>query len=293
MSEPLPEKILVVGHLGLLGQALMNRLGRRAQGVDRDECDVTDPRRIETVLEEIQPQVVVNCAAYTAVDQAESEPDLARRLNVDAVENLAQATRRRKVHLITLSTDYVFTGRGTEPFPEDAPPECFGPESVYGRTKLEGELRLRQAGGPWCIARTQWLYGAGGKNFIDRIAVLARERPSLRVVNDQIGAPTWSHDLAASLEVLIDHRATGVYHVVNSGFASWFEVARHVVERLDLPCVVEPCASEDYPTPARRPKNSRLSQEKFARLAGAPMRHWTEALDEYFAAKTPVHAAPR
>jgi dTDP-4-dehydrorhamnose reductase len=280
-----PAEILVVGHLGMLGHTLLRRLGGRARGVDRAECDVTDPARIAEVLEQVRPRTIVNCAAYTAVDQAESEPELARRLNADAVENLSRAAAARNIHFITISTDYVFNGAGDAPFDEDAPESAFGPTSVYGQTKLEGEQRLVRAGGDWCIARTQWLYGEGGKNFIDRIAQLAAERPALKVVDDQIGAPTWVEDLAGALEVLIDRRATGYYHLVNSGFDSWCAVARHVVARLGLPCEVAACASEEYPTPAKRPKNSRLSQRKYAALAGAPLRPWREAVDEYLAAK--------
>lgn len=284
MSDKTPEKILVVGHLGLLGQTLLARLGARAVGVDRGECDVTDPCQIAATLDDVKPGSIINCAAYTAVDQAESEPALARLLNADAVELLGQAARQREIHFVTISTDYVFNGLGSDPFAEDAPASDFGPECVYGRTKLEGEERLRAVGGRWCIARTQWLYGAGGKNFIDRIAELALERPALRVVNDQVGAPTWVKDLAAALETLADRRATGVYHVVNSGYTSWYEVACHVVSRLGRTgCEVSPCASEEYPTPARRPKNSRLSQQKLIDLTGHPLRPWTAALDEYLA----------
>lgn len=276
-----PAEILVVGHLGMLGSALLRRLGARAAGVDRAECDVTDPERIAATLDQVRPRTVVNCAAYTAVDQAESEPELAGRLNADAVELLGRASAARGIHFITISTDYVFKGEGSEPYPEDAPADAFGPSSVYGQTKLDGERRLAAVGGDWCIARTQWLYGAGGKNFIDRIAQLASERPALKVVDDQIGAPTWVEDLAGALEVLIDRHATGYYHLVNSGYDSWCAVARHVVQRLGLTCEVNACASEEYPTPAKRPKNSRLAQGKYAALAGAPLRPWREAVDEY------------
>ena len=277
--------ILVIGHRGMLGRELMERLGGRAAGVDVGECDITDPAQVEAALDELRPRCVINCAAYTAVDQAESEPEAARRINADAVETLARAAARRDLHLITISTDYVFTGEGDAPWPEDAPEEAFGPRSVYGRTKLEGERRARAAGGRLAIVRTQWLYGAGGGNFVDSIAALARERDSLRVVDDQVGAPTWARDLAAGLELLAERGATGNFHVVNSGFDSWFEVARHVAARLGLAARIEPCASEEFPRPAPRPKNSRLSQDKYAALASAPMRPWRDALDQYLAGR--------
>ena len=277
------KKILLIGSQGLLGRTLQRRLGERAVGIDRDRYDITDAEQIEAMLAWARPSVLINCAAYTAVDRAESEPEAARRLNADAVELLGQAAARHDAHLIAISTDYVFNGQGSDPFAEDAPESAFGPESVYGRTKLEGERRLRALGGSWCIARTQWLYGAGGKNFVDTIAGLAAQRPTLRVVDDQVGAPTWTEDLAGALITLADARAEGVYHTVNSGYVSWCEVARRVVARLELPCEIVPCRSEEFPTPARRPQNSRLAQSKFAALNGGPLRPWTEALDEYLA----------
>jgi dTDP-4-dehydrorhamnose reductase len=283
MNDAIRRPILVVGHLGMLGQELMRQLGPAAEGVDREECD---PARIAQVIDTIKPSCLVNCAAYTAVDDAESHRDLVMLLNTQAVENLAIATRDRDIHFITLSTDYVFRGYGEKPYAEDPPPDAFGPQSVYGQSKYEGELRLRATGGNWCIARTQWLYGEGGPNFPDTIAKLAANRKELRVVDDQVGAPTWVHDLAEALRVLIDKRATGAYHLVNSGYASWFDVARHVVNRLGLKCTVLPCTTEEFPRAAPRPYNSRMSQEKYIELNGRAMRGWIEALDEYLDTKT-------
>lgn len=281
MNETVKRPILVVGHLGMLGRELMSQLGDRAAGVDREECDITDPEAVARTLDAVTPGCVVNCAAYTAVDEAESHRKEAFLLNAQAVENLAVACRDRGIHFVTLSTDYVFKGQGEKPFEEDASAEVFGPQSVYGQSKYEGELRVRAAGGDWCIIRTQWLYGEGGPNFADTIARLAAERPELRVVDDQVGAPTWVHDLAEGLRVIINKRATGVYHLVNSGYGSWFDVARHVVNRLGLKCTVLPCTSEEFPRPAKRPYNSRLSQAKYIAFNGESMRGWIEALDDY------------
>jgi dTDP-4-dehydrorhamnose reductase len=265
----------------MLGRAVMARLGARAVGGDLPECDITRPEQVRALVRETRPGAILNCAAWTDVDGAESHPEATMRLNAEAVEELGRTACEAGRHLVTISTDYVFTGEGDQPWPEDAPASAFGPRSVYGLTKLEGERRLRAVGGDWCIARAQWLYGEGGKNFIDTIAGLARERDSLKVVNDQVGAPTWTVDLAWALEVLLNRRAAGVYHCVSGGYVSWWGVARRVVERLGLACRVEPCASEVFPRPARRPLNSRLAQGKFAALAGRPMRPWTEALDAY------------
>jgi dTDP-4-dehydrorhamnose reductase len=275
------DKIMILGARGMLGRDLLARLGGRAVGLDLPECDITQPDSVAAALDQYRPDALVNCAAYTAVDKAEEQQELARKLNADAVELLAVAARDRGIHFITISTDYVFHGAGDQPFPEDAPQDAYGPQNVYGQTKLEGELKARAAGGDWCIARTQWLYGKNGKNFIDSIAALAASRGKIRVVNDQVGAATWTVDVAAGLEKIIDARATGVYHLVNSGYGSWFDVASRVVANKGLKCVVEPCTSEEFPRPAARPRNSRLLQTKYATLAGKPMRPWQEAVDEY------------
>ncbi|MEN6626851.1 MAG: dTDP-4-dehydrorhamnose reductase [Candidatus Sumerlaeia bacterium] len=277
--------ILITGGRGMLGRDLTARLGERAVALDLPECDITQPDSIARALDEYKPASIVNCAAYTAVDKAEEQEELARRLNADAVELLARAAKERGIHFVSISTDYVFHGHGEEPFPEDAPESAFGPLSIYGRTKLEGELKIRAVGGDWAIVRTQWLYGRNGKNFIDSIAELAASRDRIRVVNDQVGAATWTVDLAEGLEKIVDARATGVYHIVNSGYGSWFDVASRVVQNLKLNCIVEPCTSDEFPRPAARPHNSRLLQTKYAALAGAPLRPWTEAVDEYLSQK--------
>ncbi len=278
-------EILITGGRGMLGRDLAARLGGRAVAYDVEECDITDAAAVARTLDDLRPAHLVNCAAWTDVDGAETREADALRLNAEAPEILARACRGRGIHFITISTDYVFTGEGSAPWPEDAPPEAFGPRNAYGRTKLEGERRVAGIGGDWCIARTQWLYGAGGKNFPDTMVKLGRERERLRVVDDQVGALTWSVDLAEALERLIDARATGFYHCVNGGWGSWCDVARRVMDRLGLPCQVDACGSDEFPRPAHRPFNSRMRQEKYARLAGAPLRPWQEALDEYLAVR--------
>lgn len=280
-DEKKQTSVLIVGGRGMLGRDLTARLGDRAISLDLPECDITSRESIDAALDQHRPDALVNCAAYTAVDLAETQQTLAKKLNADAVELLARAAKERGIHFITISTDYVFHGQGSEPFPEDAPESAYGPLNVYGQTKLEGELRARAVGGDWCIARTQWLYGKNGKNFIDSIAGLAASRDKIRVVNDQFGAATWTVDVAAGLEKLIDARALGVFHAVNSGYGSWFDVASRIVQNLNLNCIVEPCTTDEFPRPARRPNNSRLLQTKFAAVAGQPMRRWEEAVDEY------------
>jgi dTDP-4-dehydrorhamnose reductase len=224
---------------------------------------------------------VINCAAYTAVDKAETEEVLATRINGEAVGLLGELARKHGIHLITISTDYVFYGSGETPWPADAPSEAYGPLNAYGRGKLDGERRLRAAGGHWTIARTQWLYGDGGPNFIKSIARLATDRDEIKVVNDQFGAVTWTHDVADGLYKLAAHGAQGCFHLVNDGFGSWFEAACQIVEKLGLDCIVQPCLTSEFPRPAARPANSRMSQSKFIQLTGSPLPKWQHALDRY------------
>ena len=265
----------------MLGREVMARLGERGVGGDLPEVDITRKDQVAEWLDRHRPGCLINCAAYTDVDAAESNPDAARRLNADAVELLGRLCRERDIHLITLSTDYVFTGEGMDPWPEEAPTGAFGPGCVYGRTKLEGERRLAAVGGRWALVRTQWLYEARARNFANTILKLAAERTELKVVNDQVGAPTWAACLAEGLVRLAEAGATGYFHAVNSGFASWFEVAQFLTKRLGLDCTVRPCTSEQFPRPATRPKNCRLDQSRFARLEGGPMIPWQEALEQY------------
>jgi len=273
-------KTLVFGHRGMLGRVVASRPG--VIGLDLPECDITDPDAVKEAVQRERPAVIINCAAYTRVDDAEADEALATRVNGDAVGYLAEAARHVDAYFLTLSTDYVFSGQGQTPWREADAPE---PQSAYGRSKLAGEKRVQEVGGRWAIVRTQWLYGEGGPNFIDTIARLAAEKDTLSVVNDQIGAPTWANDLAGVLWALAERRAEGVFHAANSGYASWFDVACRVFEQLELDCKVTPCSSEEFPRPAKRPRNSRLNTAKLAGLLGAPLRPWQEALDEYLAGR--------
>jgi dTDP-4-dehydrorhamnose reductase len=288
----------------MLGIAVCAELGSRALGLTHAGLDVTDAAAVARALGAHQPVAIVNCAAWTDVDGAESHPAEAAALNAGAVGNLARAAAARGIYFITISTDYVFDGTGVAPWPEVAPPVAspdaeesearrlgFQPLGVYGASKLAGERALMAAGGDWCLVRTQWLYGAGGRNFVDTIARVARERGAapvsgtpvapLRVVDDQHGAPTWVRDVARGLRVLIEQRARGVFHVVNSGETTWHGVAEFILRELALDCPLEPCGSDEFPRPARRPVNSRLSQACFAAVAGASLPDWQTALREY------------
>ena len=262
----LSKKWMVIGCKGMLGHTVMRRLGATAVGIDLPECDITDREAVFEVIQREKPAVILNCAAYTRVDDAEKEEVLATRINGDAVGYLAECAKEVNAYFLTISTDYVFPGQGQRPYYEDA---FLGPRSAYGRSKAAGEERVQQIGGRWAIVRIQWLYGEGGNNFIDTIARLAKEKPELKVVDDQVGAPTWTEDMSQILIDIARLQAEGIYHAANSGYASWYEVARFVVDQLALDCEIKPCSSEEFPRPAIRPQNSRLSLGKVVAAVGA------------------------
>lgn len=285
--------ILVTGASGQVGFELVRCLQGLGTVIapSRGTLDLTDPRSIVTALEEIQPSLIVNPAAYTAVDQAESDVGNAMRVNAAAPGELAAAASRSGVPLIHYSTDYVFDGSKQVAYVEDDAP---GPLNVYGESKLAGERAIEAAGVPHLILRTSWVYGARGRNFLKTMLRLGEQRSELRIVDDQRGAPTWSrtiatltaHIVAQAVAVPRDERAewwsarTGTYHMSATGDASWAELAKAIFELASpekAPKIV-PIASSDYPTPARRPANSRLSSAKLVEMFGIRPPHWHEAL---------------
>jgi dTDP-4-dehydrorhamnose reductase len=286
-------RILVTGVTGQVGGALARRLPPSAAVLtaDRSVLDLAAPQTLAAALDRLEPDLIFNPAAYTAVDKAEDEPDLAARINVEAPGAMARWAAARGVPLIHFSTDYVFDGSGARAWREDDTPQ---PLSVYGATKLAGENAVRGAGGPFLIVRTSWVYAAAGKNFLRTIARLARERSELRVVNDQIGAPTSAAliaDVAAGM--LADGlnnfwencaRAGGLVHLAACGETSWYEFAGAIVEGLKARGValalerIVPIASEDYPTRAQRPRNSRLDLSRLQAVFGIAPPSWQNAL---------------
>jgi len=253
-----------------------------ALGVSHSACDITDRDAVFTLVKKHRPDIILNCAAYTKVDDAEQNENLATRINGEAVACLGEAAKTVDAYFLTFSTDYVFEGEGDTPYLEDDP---VGPACAYGRSKLVGEKRLEELGGRWAILRTQWLYGAGGKNFIDTISDLARGKESLKVVEDQVGAPTWVEDLSEIIVNLMEAGAEGIYHAANSKYASWYEVATYIVSQFGLRCSIHPCSSDEFPRPAKRPHNSRLNLDKITNLLGHRPRPWQEALKEYLLSK--------
>jgi dTDP-4-dehydrorhamnose reductase len=282
-------RILVTGVTGQVGGALVARLPPSATvlAADRGVLDLARPQAIGQTLDRLMPDIIFNPAAYTAVDKAEDEPELARRINAEAPGAMAHWAQARDVPLIHFSTDYVFDGSGERAWREDDAP---GPLSVYGATKLAGETAIRDAGGAYLIVRTSWVYAAEGKNFLRTIARLARERAELRIVADQTGAPTSAAligdvvagMLSEGLETLRElcAGAGGLVHLAASGETSWFGFAEAIVDGLkarDVALSVErivPIATDDYPTKAQRPQNSRLDCGRLQQVFGVTLPAW-------------------
>ncbi len=271
-------KVTIIGASGLLGQALMREwTGDEVVGLRASDVDIRDAGRVRETLGRTQPEWIVLAAAYTDVDGCEKNQDLAFAVNRDGVVNVAEAARQIGSQLLFLSSDYVFDGRKREPYEAD---ETRNPQSVYGRTKAEAEVRLQEILPESCIARTAWLFGVGGKCFPDTILKLAANRPSLDVVDDQRGCPTFSDDLARAIIQLCRRNASGIVHATNAGHCTWFEFAREIIKNAGLATEVRPTNSEKMARPAPRPAYSVLSPASLQKW-GVPMPTWQDALQRY------------
>ena len=289
-------KILLLGKNGQVGWELQRSLAPLGELLSCDfdtpgelKADFSDPAALAALVRRVQPQLVVNAAAHTAVDKAEGEPDLARAINATAPGIVAREAAALGALLVHYSTDYIFDGSGSAPRDEDAPT---GPLSVYGRTKLEGEQLIRASGCRHLILRTSWVYAARGGNFARTMLRLAAERDSLNVIDDQIGAPTGAELLAdvtahAALRVLAEPALAGSYHCVAGGETSWFDYARFVIEWARAqgqairvaPDAIHPIPTRAFPTPAARPLNSRLATHKLQRAFGLTLPHWQPGVE--------------
>jgi dTDP-4-dehydrorhamnose reductase len=271
-------RVLIFGATGLLGKALLREWqGDSVIGLSSSDADLRDAQRISEVTGAARPDWIVLAAAYTDVDGCESNRDLAFAVNRDGAINVAKAAKEVSARLIFLSSDYVFDG--TKKSPYDAG-DGRNPQSVYGRSKAEAEVKLLGFLPDSCIARTSWLFGAGGKCFPDTILKLASTRPALDVVNDQRGCPTYSVDLARAIIQLCHKNASGIVHVTNAGDCTWYEFATEIVRRAGLKTSVHPVTSQQMKRPAPRPEYSVLSPRKL-RTLGIGMPSWRDALDRY------------
>ena len=282
-------KILLTGITGQVGQELERTLSSIGEviGVSRAELDLGQPDQIQPRIAEIKPQVIVNAAAYTAVDKSETETDVAMTINADAPKAIARSAQDIGATLVHISTDYVFNGQNHTPYLET---DQTSPLGVYGSSKLLGEEGVRQNCDRHIILRTAWVYGSRGHgNFIKTMLRLGADREELRVVEDQIGSPTWSYDIAVAITSLVaksldDSEIQGTYHFTNSGVASWYDLAVAIfaeAKQLGFPLKIErvlPITTADYPTPAQRPAYSVLSKVKITETLGVYPPHWRESL---------------
>ncbi|MDD3252734.1 MAG: dTDP-4-dehydrorhamnose reductase [Lachnospiraceae bacterium] len=275
-------KILVTGAKGQLGTDLMNELAKRGLtgiGVDVDEMDITDAAACRRVISQSGADAVIHCAAYTAVDAAEDQVELCRKINGEGTRNVAQACHDVDMKMMYISTDYVFDGEGTRPWEPD---DERAPLNVYGQTKYEGELAVEELIEKYFTVRIAWVFGVGGKNFIKTMLRLGKERGAVSVVDDQVGSPTYTYDLARLLVDMIQTDHYGRYHATNEGLCSWYEFANEIFHQAGMDDVkVTPVSSSEFPAKAKRPANSRMSKEKLSENGFERLPSWQDALGRF------------
>ncbi len=277
------EHILVTGCNGQLGHDVIDELKNRGiicAGVDIDDFDMTNAVQTDAFIRRAQPSAVIHCAAYTAVDKAESEPDVCRKVNAEGTKNIAEVCAYLKAKLVYISTDYVFPGNGETPFGVH---DKTGPLNVYGKTKLAGEKAALSINPKTFIIRTSWVYGINGGNFVKTMIRLGKSHDEIRVVNDQIGSPTYTRDLARLICDMVETEKYGVYHATNEGYCSWAEFARAILNEADVPrCRIIPVTTKEYGlSAAKRPFNSRLSKINLDFASFKRLPNWRDALGRY------------
>ena len=273
-------KVLITGSSGMLAKAVINELkGNDIICTDKNSLDITEKSKVIDFISKNKPEHIINCAAYTDVDRAEIEKELARKINSIGVENLAEAAKSIDATLIHISTDYVFDGE-LDLDKEYTETDLANPKTIYGLTKLEGEKSVKEKLTKFYIFRTAWLYG-DGKNFVRTMLKLGKEKSSLNVVDDQYGTPTYTKDLAKIIkQSIIKKIPYGVYHATNEDYTNWYEFARSIFKICNINCIINPVKSEEYVRPAKRPKNSKMSKNKLKQYGICP-RNYKEALEEY------------
>lgn len=274
-------KVLVTGVKGQLGYDVVNELvkrGHTAVGTDVEEMDITDAAKVREVLLSESPDAVIHCAAYTAVDAAEENVELCRKINAEGTENIAKVCQELDCKLLYVSTDYVFNGEGERPW---EPYDEREPLNVYGQTKYEGELAVEKYVKKSFIVRIAWVFGVNGKNFIKTMLRLGKDHDELTVVADQIGSPTYTYDLAKLLVDMIESDKYGRYHATNEGLCSWYDFAVEIFRQAGMDVHVRPVTSEEYPAKAKRPHNSRMDKSRLDLNGFERLPHWKDALSRY------------
>lgn len=274
-------KVFVTGVKGQLGHDVINELKKReihAIGVDIDEMDITDADQVKKVITDAAPDAVIHCAAYTAVDAAEDNVELCRKVNAQGTENIAKVCEALDIKMMYISTDYVFNGQGERPWEPDDERE---PLNVYGQTKYEGELAVEEHVKKFFTVRIAWVFGVNGKNFIKTMLNLGKTHDKLTVVNDQTGSPTYTYDLARLLVDMIQTDKYGRYHATNEGLCTWYEFACEIFKQAGMDVLVAPVTSDEYPSKAKRPANSRMDKSKLVENGFEPLPSWQDALNRY------------
>lgn len=274
-------RILVTGVKGQLGHDVMNELEKRGHtgiGVDIEEMDITDPAACENVIKEADVEAVIHCAAYTAVDAAEDNIELCTRVNAYGTENIARVCEKLNLKMMYISTDYVFDGTGTRAWEPD---DERHPLNAYGMSKYEGELAVTGHVKKFFIVRIAWVFGVNGKNFIKTMLRLGKENGAVSVVNDQIGSPTYTYDLAVLLVDMVETEKYGFYHATNEGLCSWYEFAQEIFRQAGMEVKVTPVSSAEFKAKAKRPSNSRMSKEKLTLNGFKRLPSWQDALERY------------
>ncbi|MDP1510156.1 dTDP-4-dehydrorhamnose reductase [Paenibacillus ottowii] len=280
-------KVLVTGASGQLGKDVVNVFqgqGHDVWGYDREQLDITDLEQVVKIVGQYQPDAIIHCAAYTAVDAAESDIDTAYQVNASGTRNMALAAEKTGAKLVYISTDYVFDGTAEQPYHEY---DNTNPQSIYGKSKRAGEILAQTLSSRYFIVRTSWVYGLHGNNFVKTMLKLGQEKPHLQVVNDQKGAPTYTVDLARFLAELIQTEKYGVYHASNSGSCTWYEFTQAILHdaaelfAVKITANLEPCSTEQFPRPAARPRNSVMEHIAIRSNGFHDLQDWRKGLREF------------
>lgn len=274
-------KVLVTGVKGQLGYDVVKHLEKRGHqpiGVDRDEMDLMDNEAIRTFIMNLKPEAIIHCAAYTAVDKAEEEVDTCYQINAESVKVIAQCAKALDVKMIYISTDYVFDGTKEGEYVETDLPN---PINVYGASKLKGEQYVQALLEKYYIVRISWVFGVNGNNFIKTMRRLGAERDELNIINDQVGSPTYTADLAPLLVDMMETNKYGIYHATNEGFCSWYEFANEIFKQSRIEVKTNPITTDQYPTAAKRPMNSKMSKAKLKANGFSILLTWQQSLADY------------